>query len=266
MGKVRNAILQAAAAIVPLLLACAVCASKVFYGENYWLFLPGVIIGLTPALMGICHGGKMRIRLSSLIFAAGLLITGWVVGYVVDTSMGLLTSVYSRPTLHLLAGILLGSSVMMTAGKGEGLWEAKKGWLEAAALTIVVATVLTMSITATATSFSSTAPSITPATTFILTAQLLLPLAMGFVLACPKGAQSRVVWLSLGVPAAVCLVVIMLAIFAQMNIWKTGWGEQLNTALYRKAAMEGVTSCLLVGIGMCLRNAMAVMKKHNGDG
>lgn len=246
MSKIRNTILQVVAAIVPLLLACAVCANKLFYGENYWLFLPGVLMGLTPALMGLSRGAKVRLKLSSLIFAAGLLITGWVVGYVVQNHMGTLTNVCSRPMLYLLGGILLGSSVM-TADRDEGLWEVKKGWLEAGALTIVVVTTLTLSITA--------------GNPFILTLSLLLPLVMGLILACPKGAQSRGVWLWLSVPAVIGLIVIVLAIFTQTNVWQTGWGKQLNNTLYRQASMAGITDCLLVGIGMCLRNAMGVIKK-----
>ena len=140
---------------------------------------------------------------------------------------GLWSNALQRPQAALVCGALLGSA--WSAGEG-GRVDARGGWLSGG-LTLAVA----------------------------LAGLALLPLIAGLLLPARAAGAGRWVCLALGLAL---LAPVGLALLGQMTGARDGALAALNAAFFRRARMENVSACLLLGAGLFLRAALPGGKKR----
>ena len=141
---------------------------------------------------------------------------------------GLWSNALQRPQAALVCGALLGSA--WSAGE-DGRVDARGGWLSGG-LTLAVA-------------LAGLALSAGTRSAAAALGLQLLPLIAGLLLPARAAGAGRWVCLALG-----------LALLGQMAGARDGALAALNAAFFRRARMENVSACLLLGAGLFLRAAL----------
>lgn len=216
------------------LLACAVSAAGLLYGTRWALLAPGALLGIAPGLAAAASGGRSRLRPAGLALGALLGLGIAVLGGPVRA--GLWSNALQRPQAALVCGALLGSA--WSAGEG-GRVDARGGWLSGG-LTLAVA-------------LAGLALSAGTRSAAAALGLQLLPLAVGLLLPARATGAGRWVCLALGLAL---LAPVGLALLGQMAGAQDGALAALNAAFFRRARMENVSACLLLGAGPFLRAAL----------